>query len=81
MLYNLTLNISTIFFSLSSFRHDFCDVTITSMRFLHAGKGIWQFHFLGIFTYTFAIYTGNENVPELCVIAQWYIWADPRESM
>ena len=34
----LMLNVSA-FFSLSGFRHDFCDITVTSMRFLHAGQG------------------------------------------
>ena len=48
MLYNLTLNVSA-FFSLSGFRNDFCDVTVTSMWFLHAGQGNSTVSFSGYF--------------------------------
>ena len=68
MLYNLTLKVSA-FLSLSGFRHDLCDITVTSMRFLHAGQGNLTVAFSEYFHIYFRNLYWNENVPELCVVA------------
>ena len=39
------------------------------------GKGMWLLHLPGISTCIFVIYTGNANVPELCVVVWWRIIA------
>ena len=52
------------------------DVTVRACGFFMRGKGMWLLHFLCSHK-IFLIYTGNETVPELRVVARWRIWPDP----
>ena len=49
------------------------DVTVTSTRFLHAGQGNVTVAFSVFSHILFVIYTGNETVLELRVVARWRI--------
>ena len=73
ILYNLA-NIS-VFFSKRFPPWFLVTLQLRARGFFMRGKGMWLLHLLGISTCIFVIYTGNANVPELCVVARWRIIA------
>ena len=73
ILYNLT-NIS-VFFSKRYPPRFLVTLPLRACSFFMRGKGMSLLHLLGISTCIFVIYTGNANVPELCVVARWRIIA------
>ena len=56
----------------------FCDITITSTRFLSCGVRVCLLHFLGIFTYIFVLY--KWECPRIACCRPISVWEDPWES-
>ena len=73
ILYNL-MHIS-VFFSKRYPPRFLVTLSLRARGFFMRGKGMCLLYLPGIFTCIFVIYTGNANVPELCVVVWWRIIA------